>query len=221
MNKRRAYCCILVLSVVFSLAAVVPRQALAQTKKGIELYDSWQYREAESVLREALKADPSDVAARYYLGLCMLLQEKYGDALDVFLKVKQSQDRADQRTRPSVPNEYQIQLALARARLGLKQYADAWKNLESARIKDGNSSDVYVYRGVFYLQQEKNPEAIKELQKAIRLDEKNGYAYYYEGLAYFHSGQADKAVSALKTFLQLAPYAPEAAKAKKIIDQLC
>ena len=55
----------------------------------------------------------------------------------------------------------------------------------------------------------------------IKLDEKNAYAYYYQGLAYYQSGQADKAVAALKMFLQLNPYAPEAGKAKKIVDQLC
>ena len=110
---------------------------------------------------------------------------------------------------------------MARARLGLKQYDEAWKNLESARIENGKSSDVYVYRGVYYYQQEKLPEAIKELEKAISLDKKNPYAYYYEGLSYYKMSVPDKAVSALKMFLQLYPNAPEAAKAKEIVDKLC
>jgi tetratricopeptide (TPR) repeat protein len=148
------------------------------------------------------------------------LQDRFGEALDIFMKVKQSQDRADQRTRPAVPDDYQINLAMARARLGLQQYTDAWKNLEQARIVNP-SSDVFVYRGVYYLQQEKLPEAIKELEKAVSLDAKNAYAYYYEGLAYYKSSQAEKAVDALKMFLQLYPGAPEAAKAKEIVDKLC
>ena len=64
-------------------------------------------------------------------------------------------------------------------------------------------------------------EAIKELEKAIKLDEKNPYAYYYQGLAYYQSGQPDKAVTAFKMFLQLNPSAPEAIRAKKIVDELC
>jgi len=187
----------------------------------MELYNQWQFAEAEKVLREALKADPSETPANYYLGLSVLMQEKYNEAIDIFVKVKHSQDKADQWTRPAVPSEYQIQLAMARARLGLRQYDEAWKNLESARIEDGTASDVYVYRGASYVLQGKNSEAVKELEKAIKLDGKNAYAYYYEGLAYYQSGQADKAVTAFKMFLQLNPYAPEAGKAKKIVDELC
>jgi tetratricopeptide (TPR) repeat protein len=201
--------------------AGIPQRIFAQTDKGIELYNSGQYGEAERVLREAFKADPSETLANYYLGLSVLLQGKYAEALDIFLKVKHSQDTASQWSRPPVPTEYQIQIATARARLGLNQYEEAWKNLESARIEDGRSSDVYVYRGAYYVQQEKNREAIKELERAISLDAKNPYAYYYIGLAYFHSGQGEKAVTALKLFVQLAPSAPEVEKAKIIIAQLC
>ena len=221
MNKRKACCRILAVLLVCSLAAAIPQGIFAQSKKGLELFNSWKFQEAEKAFREALQADPKDTPTNFYLGLSLLLQGKNGDALDVFLSVKSSQDRADQRTRSAIPSEFQIQLALARARLGVKKYAEAWKNLESARIKDDKSSDVYVYRGVFYLQQEKNPEALKELQKALSLDEKNPYAYYYQGLAYFHAGEAQKAVDALKMFLSLAPDAPEAGEAKQLVDKLC
>jgi len=220
MNKRRRCCSILVFSVAFALLAV-PRQTPAQAQKGVELYGAGQFKDAETVFREAQQRNPSDTPNNYYLGLSILLQDRFGEALDIFLKVKQSQDRADQWTRPAVPDEYQINLAMARARLGLQQYADAWKNLESARIENGSSSDVYIYRGVYYFQQEKFPEALKELDKAIALDAKNAYAYYYEGLVYYKTSQPEKAVNALKMFLQLYPNSPEAAKAKEIVDKLC
>ena len=221
MNKYRACRHILTVLVVCSLVSVIPQGIFAQSKKGMELFNSWKFQEAEKAFREALKADPKDTPTNFYLGLSLLLQEKNGDALDVFLKVKTSQDRADRWTRPAIPSEFQIQLALARARLGLKQYAEAWKNLESARIADGKASEVYVYRGAFYLQQNKNPEALKELQKAIGLDKKNPYAYYYQGLVYYHTGEGPKAVDALKMFLSLSPDAPEAGEAKQIIAKLC
>jgi tetratricopeptide (TPR) repeat protein len=220
MKTRRTYCRILVLSALFALIAAIPQQTFAQAKKGVDLYNSGQYLQAETVFREALKSNPKDTSNNYYLGLSVLLQDKHVEALDIFLKVQQSQDRAEQGKRPAIPDEYQINLAMARARLGLHQYADAWKNLEQARTKNA-SSDVYVYRGIYYLHQEKLPEAIKELEKAISLDDKNAYAYYHAGLAYYEAGQADKAVSALKMFLQLHPGAPEAAKAKEIVVKLC
>lgn len=214
------YRVLMVLTVLLTVA-VSAGVVSAQSAKGVELYNSWQFQAAEKVFREELKADPSNTPASYYLGLAVLHQEKYQDALDVFMKVQQQ--RAGQRNRPAVPSEYQIQLALAQARIGLKQFSEAWKNLEAARNEDAEASDVYVYRGLYYLQQDKPREALKELERAIELDKTNPYAYYYMGLAYVEpeTGNPQKAVEALKMFLQLAPSAPEAPKAKLLHDQLC
>ncbi len=217
MNTRRASCRILVFSVVFALIAAVPHQLSAQAKQGVEFYGAGQFQEAESAFRDALRGNPSDAPNRYYLGLSVLLQDRFSEALDQFLKVRQTQVGAE---RPAVPDEYQINLAMARARLGLKQYTDAWKNLEQARIANP-SADVFVYRGVYFLQQERYPEAIKELEKAMSLDAKNAYAFYYAGLAYYKTSQGEEAMDALKMFLQLYPDAPEAAKAREIIAKLC
>lgn len=216
MNRRRAFCSTVVLLAVISLIAAIPRQTVAQTEKGIELYNSGQYQQAERIFRDAFKADSKDTAAHYYLGLSLLEQKKNSEALDIFLRVKKSQGRADESARSPVPNEYQIQLAMGRARLALEQYDEAWKNLESARIEDGTSSEVFMYRGVYYLQQEKPAEAVKDLEKAISLDANNAYAYYYAGLAYYGMGNGKKAAEDLETFLEMAPNAPEADKAREI-----
>ncbi len=216
MNRSGAFCSTLMFWVFISLMAVIPRQIFAQTEKGIELYNSREYLKAEGVFREALKADSNDTAAHYYLGLSLLEQKKNSEALDIFLKVKKSQDRADRWNRSSVPSEYQIQLALGRTRLGLQQYDEAWKNIESARIEDGTSSEVFMYRGVYYLQQKKYEEAAKDLEKAISLDANNAYAYYYSGLAYYGMGNGKKAAEDLDTFIRMAPNAPEVDKAREI-----
>ena len=221
MNERSRFHRMLAFLVVFSLAFVIPQGIFAQTQKGIELYNSGAFQQAENVFREALKANPADLSASYYLGLSVLLQKKQNEALALFLKVKQNRDKMDQKARPDVPNEYQIQLALARTNLEMKHYEEAWKNLESAKKENANGADVYVYRGVYYYDQEKHQEALKELQKAISLDASNAYAYYYQGMCYFHTGRAQEAGESLKKFLELAPNAPEAVEAKRLVDILC
>ena len=221
MNTHRRGRCILLGSLVFSLMALVPQRTVAQTAKGVELYNSWDYQEAEKVLRAALKANPQDIRASFYLGLSILLQEKYKEALDIFQKVKDDQGKTEQRPGSPVPNEYQLQIGMARAHLGLKQYPEAWLNLESAMKLDARSPDVYVYRGAYYIQQEKPQEAIKDLEKAIARDAQNVYAHYYAGQAYLRSGNPARAVDMFKIFLKLAPQAPEAVKAKALIDALC
>ena len=221
MNKRRAFCMILVMAIAFSLVGVLPRQILAQTEKGIELYNSWQYKEAEQVLREAIKANPADIPANFYLGLSLLLGEKYGEALEILSKVANDRGKAKPQDQSAIPDEFQMQIALARARLGLKQYPEAWKNLEAAKKQHADASDLYVYRGVYYLQQDKIREAIKELDKAVDLDENNAYAHYYAGHAYLHTGNVARAVEFFKMFIQLAPIAPEVEKARALISALC
>jgi tetratricopeptide (TPR) repeat protein len=169
MKKSTILCSMIAVCIAVSLLAVIPQHLCAQAQKGIDLFKSKQYRDAEAALREALKADPSDVQARYYLGVSLLEQEKYQDALTEITKAQQEQLRADQWSRSPVPNEYQIQIALGRIRLALKNYDEALRNLESARIEDNTSAEVYLYRGVCYLGQKKNAEAVKDFEKVIRL----------------------------------------------------
>jgi tetratricopeptide (TPR) repeat protein len=217
MSTGRVHFNMLMVSVIVCSMAVLAQQVFAQAEKGIALYNSKGYAEAESTLKEALKSDATNVQARYYLGLSLFEQKKFDEALGEFKNTQSYLLKWDQWTRPTIPNEYQIQLALARTNMALKKYDEAGRNLQLARIEDSSSSEIYLYYGIFYLDQKKYPEAIDALEKAIRLDSKNAYAHYYAGIAYSESGAPDKAAAPFRTFLQLAPDAPEAVKAKSMI----
>ena len=221
MKKHKIFCNILVLSIVVTLMAVMPFQILAQTNKGIDLYNSWKFPEAEKVLREALTAAPGDIQAAYYLGLSLLLQDKHEEALGIFLKAKNERDADKQRDKSAVPNDYQMQLALARTYLELKILPEAWASLEGAAKIHANDPNVYTFRGYYYLQKGDLAKADGELEKAIKLDAQNAYANYYLGLVYLRQGNPAKAVEMFKVFMQLAPLAPEAPKAKALVDALC
>jgi tetratricopeptide (TPR) repeat protein len=222
MNKLlTSPCIILVFCIMLLAAAVMPQPMAAQTDKGVALCSSWEFQKGEKVLRDAVKANPQDLKASYYLGLAVLMQDKHSEALDILLKVKDMKSKAKQQTASAVPNEYQIQIALARTRLELKQNAEALKNLEAAKKEQAEGVEVYTYRGVYYLNMGNPSQAVKELDKAISVDKKDAYAHYYAGLAYIRSGNPAWGVELLKTFLKLAPLAPEAVKAKTLIDTLC
>jgi uncharacterized protein HemY len=70
-------------------------------------------------------------------------------------ETESDQVKAPQWDKSPVPDDYQVQIALARTCLGLQQYEEAWKHLESARIDDA-SSEVFLYRGVLFLNQKKS-----------------------------------------------------------------
>jgi tetratricopeptide (TPR) repeat protein len=220
MNRQTILCFIPVISLVLLMTAFAAQPLVAQTSKGIELCKSGQLPEAEKALRAALKGNPKDTQASYWLATVVLLQDKHEEALQLFLKVKADQDKAG-KARAAEPDEYQIQLALARTHLELRKNAEALKNLEAAKKIQPNGSDVSVYQGYYYINTGNYPKAIAELEKAMSIDKKNAYAHYYAGRAYFLSGNPAKAKEMYQMFLDLMPLAPEAPKAKLFILELC
>ena len=73
----------------------------AQSSKGIELYNQWKFADSgKGTARSPEGPDPSETQANYYLGLSVLMQEKYNEAINIFVNVKRSQDKADQTDPP-------------------------------------------------------------------------------------------------------------------------
>ncbi|MBN2320712.1 MAG: tetratricopeptide repeat protein [Acidobacteria bacterium] len=221
MRKYGIWFNIMALCMVFCLSAAVSQPIYAQADDGIELYKAGEYEKAESKLKETLKNEPLNTTARYYLGLSLMYQGNFTQALEELKTAKNEQEKASQRSLPAVPNAYEIDLALAQAYIGLEQYEEAWPKLESARIKDPGSSDVFLYRGVYYYKQKDFAKAIEALDKSISLDPKKAYAYYYIGMAYSETEDVQKMLEAFKMFLQLAPDAPEAPDVKRKYDAAC
>ena len=221
MRKYEVCFSILALCMGICLSVSVPKWAFAQTDTGIELYRAGEYKNAESKLKETLKKEPDNTTARYYLGLSLIYQGNFSEALVELKTAKSGQEKASQRSRPAVPNAYQIDLALAQAHIGLGQFDEAWSELESARIENPESSDVYLYRGVYYYKQKDYEKAIEALEKSVSLDSKKAYAYYYLGMAYSETEKPDKMVEVFKIFLQLAPDAPEAPDVEKRVAAAC
>lgn len=221
MNKFNTLGKIFVLSVVFIFISGMSLQVLAQTEKGIELYNSWEFNKAEEALREVIKNDPVDVRAGYYLGLSLLMQEKHQEALDIFQEVKASVDKAALSGEAGIPDKGQLEIALTRVYLELDKYPEAWECLKAAEKAKADPADIHTFRGAYYIEMGDSKKAAEGLEKAIELDSQNAYAYYYAGHAYLRLGNPARAVQMFEMFLNLAPYAPEAVKAKALIDALC
>jgi tetratricopeptide (TPR) repeat protein len=216
MNKPDNCLKVFALSLVVSLIAAAP--LFAQMDKGVDLYQHWEFQEAEKAFRQELQSNSGNFEARCYLGQALLMQEKFDEALGIFAAAK---EKATVKAGSPVADAYHVNLSLARAQLGLKRNEEAWKSLEDAERAQPGTADVLVFRGVYHMQKQDLKKAARELEKAMDMDEENAYAHYYAGLVYLRQGHPAKAVDMLKMFLQMAPQAPEAFRAQTLITGLC
>jgi tetratricopeptide (TPR) repeat protein len=205
---------LLLFSATFILMVTMQLPVFGQTENGMELFNSMKFKNAEDAFRSALVDEPENIEAGYYLGMSLLMQGKYQEASGVFEKIKAS-------GKDGIPDIGQLEIALTRIYLELKKYPEALKSLDAAKTAKADPADIHVYQGAYYLEKNDAAKAIEELEKAIAMDSKNAYAHYYAGHAYVRLGHPEKAVQMLKMFLELAPYAPEAEKAKVLVDALC
>jgi tetratricopeptide (TPR) repeat protein len=204
-----------VLSITALLTFLLPERLPAQEQQGIELYRAGKYQEAERLLRESVTAHPDDQQARYLLGLSLLELKSYVQAQSELEKVHSSESPAASNT--GVPGEGELKVALARAYMGQKKYAEAQAALDAAQKASPEGADVYLYRGKLDIERRMYPQAVPELEKAISLDPKNAYAHYYAGIAYSNIRRPDKMVEQFEFFLKLAPNAPEADKVRALL----
>ena len=221
MDKSTNSYVILVLSIVAIIIGGISLLVMAQTEKGIELFNSWEYEKAEEALQKVLKEEPSNVQAGYYLGLSLLMHGKYPEALDILQKAKASVEETAALGEAGLPDKGQLEIALTQTYLGLKRIPEMLESLEAAEKAKANPVDIHTFRGAYYLEENKVKEAAQELEKAIELDSQNAYTYYYFGFAQLRSGNPAKAVELFQVFLTLSPYAPEAKNTKFLVDSLC
>ena len=74
--------------------------------------------------------------------------------------------------------------------------------------------------GFVFFKREKYPEAARWFENTIRMDPSRAIAYLNLGDAYARGGQADKAKTAYRTYLELAPAGPSAVYAKQELQKL-
>jgi tetratricopeptide (TPR) repeat protein len=221
MNKSARSYVIVVLSAVVMIITSISLPVMAQTERGIELYNAWEYEKAEEALTKVLKEKPADIQTGYYLGLSLLMQGKYQEALDILQKSKASVDELAASGKVGLPNKGQLEIALTQTYLGLKRIPEMLESLEAAEKAKADPVDIHTFRGAYYLEENRVKEAAQELDKAIELESRNAYTYYFSGFAQLRLGNPAKAVQLFQMFLTMSPYAPEAEKTKFLVDSLC
>lgn len=91
-----------------------------------------------------------------------------------------------------------------------------------ASVDDGAVKDptTFVNAGIGLLNQNKPDKALGYFEKAIARFPQSGDAFYYRALVRLQKSDIEGAKADLKKFLELAPNAPEAAAARKALEQI-
>lgn len=196
-------------SALAPVAGMAGQNAPVTTALGRVLDQEKKYGEAIAQLRRASELAPNDPAPWVYLGETYLHDKKTGDADAAFR-------RAADLARSASGKEAPYLLGIAQQRL--KQYDAALQSFDRARTADPGNPLISYQIGVTRLFQGQWAEAAKQLSEALGQDSGIAYAYYYRGLAHEKMSRKDLLVDDLERFLALAPSAPDADRARSILQ---
>jgi tetratricopeptide (TPR) repeat protein len=101
-----------------------------------------------------------------------------------------------------------------------KQYAQAEAQFTEALKLRPNFALAANNLGFVFFKQDKYAEAARWFENAIKMDPSRAIAYMNLGDAYARAGQGDKAKTAYKTYLELAPNGSGAGYARQQIEKL-
>lgn len=116
------------------------------------------------------------------------------------------------------PADAHARFTLGVAQQRLQQYDEAVSNLEKAKSADSGNERIAFELGLTQMLRGDNQAGFDQLSRAIELNSGYAYAYYYRALAADKINRKDITVNDLDRFLRLAPDAPEAAKAERILQ---
>ncbi|MCC6860044.1 MAG: tetratricopeptide repeat protein [Bryobacterales bacterium] len=192
------------------LVALPALTLAADLRRGIELYETRKYSAAAAELREVVRADPENVAARCHWGLALLELKEYSQAAEQF-------KQAEEQRSGSKPRVDQIKAGLAQARMGQEHYDEAQQLVDDALQTNPDSAEALFAQGKLQVHRKDYRAAAATLDRASERDPKNPYVHYYAGIAYSNLRRPDRMVNEFQLFLKLAPDAPEADKVKSLL----
>lgn len=118
------------------------------------------------------------------------------------------------------PGNIEMTLLLGNILIEHGDAAEGRQLIESVDETRVNDPYTFVNVGIVLLNQDKPADALGFFDKAVTRFPGHPDAYYYRGLTHLQMDKTAEARADLVKFLELAPEAPEAALAKKILDQL-
>jgi len=184
-------------------------QAVVAFNKAAAFINQKKYDEALESLEKTISLDDTIHQAHYYVGFIYFEKGKYQESLQSLLKAVELDAENAQ--------AYRI-LAAVYEKLGKKEEAKKYTKL--AQEKGGKTPLDAYNEGISAFNSGETDKAIAAFEQALKLDEKYADAYYRLGLCYLNKNENEKAIDALKKYIELKPDGEEVETAKAIIESL-
>ena len=177
--------------------------------KAADLIAKNQYAEARKVYEAVLAKYPSAYRLEPYLARTYYLEKNNDEAIR-HLKIAIEKDPSDVGTKLLLGNILMDTGRMDEGRVLLD-------SVDDSAVKD---PAIFVNIGISLMNQNKADTALPYFEKAVRNFPDKGDGYYYRALIRLQKGDTEGTKADLKKFLELSPNAPEAAAARKALEQL-
>jgi tetratricopeptide (TPR) repeat protein len=177
--------------------------------KASDLMAKQDYAGARAIYEAVLAKYPTAYRLEPYIARTYYAEKKYDEAIK-HLQIAVEKDPSDVENKLRLGN---ILMDTGRMEEGRKLLA----TVDDSAVKD---PAIFVNVGISLMNQNKADEALPYFEKAIKNFPASGEAYYYRALIRLQKGDTEGTKADLKKFLELSPNAPEAAAAKKALEQI-
>ncbi len=190
-------------------------EAVRETfNQGVTFYNGGQYAEAVKAFEVVLEVDSEQPSVWANVGNCHTKLGQYDKALVAY-------DRAialEPENAAHYQNKGSVYAANGEAEKAREYYEKAASM--STELSPADAAVNYYNMGVTYINGGQSEEAAEALKKAVELDPNHAEAHYQLGITLISLNDMEGAMDHLRTYLVLAPTAPNAEVAKALIEQL-
>ena len=177
--------------------------------KAAELMGQGKYAEARASYEGVLKRFPNAYRLEPYIARTYYLEKNYDEAIK-HMKIAIEKDPSDLENKLRLGNILMENGRMEEGRALLD-------SVDDSAVKD---PAIFVNVGIALMNQNNADAALPYFERAVKNFPDKGDGYYYRALIRLQKGDTEGTKADLKKFLELSPNAPEAAAAKKALEQL-
>ncbi|MCX5736538.1 MAG: tetratricopeptide repeat protein [candidate division NC10 bacterium] len=214
MSGRTVWPLVLLGSVLVILASPawgqIPTESDVYVDRGIVAYGQGQYQDALQAFQEAVRMNPDNVNALYYVGMVYL-------AIDQPAAAQEALEQAQKLN----PNDADVAYQLAVVYFTQQQYDKSDALFQGLYTRDPRRQNLGYYLGFLEYRQQRFREALRYFRANVASDENFAQLNrFYSGLALSALGMPAEARTEIEEALRLQPMSPLTGPAERFRDVL-